>query len=58
MKRECYHNKFYGDQCQNIATWKSNGAGNFTDEWTWCDAHAPDPRFRELLEKEKGEENG
>lgn len=37
---ECYHNK-YGDasQCPRVAHWRSKGAGNFTDGWTWCDEH-------------------
>lgn len=35
----CYYNRFHGTPCGKPATWYSNVASNFTDDWTWCDEH-------------------
>ncbi|MFH1954479.1 MAG: hypothetical protein ABIL06_23040 [Pseudomonadota bacterium] len=48
---QCCANKFHPtkSRCQNLAKWKGKGTGNFTDEWKWCDEHAPDEPFREAI---------
>ena len=50
LRLECCSNKFNLDpsrpQCPRPAVWRGAGTGNFTDTWTWCDEHAPDPRWR------------
>ena len=55
---ECYYQKYSDNQqCQNPAVYKSKGAGNMTDDWTWCAKHAPPERGREPLKAdERGEE--
>ena len=44
---ECYHNKFNPSkpQCRNEAIWQGANTGNWTDLWTWCNDHAPQPKY-------------
>jgi hypothetical protein len=48
---QCYANILHPtkSRCPNLAKWKGRGAGNFTDEWKWCDEHAPNDPFREAI---------
>ena len=48
---QCFENRYHPTKprCQNSAKWKGKGAGNGTDEWQWCDEHAPDEPFREAI---------
>lgn len=47
----CFANFYHPTKtrCPNLAKWKGKGAGNHTDEWQWCDEHAPDEPFREAI---------
>ena len=48
---ECYHNKWAitAKQCPKEGVWKGAGLYSITNEWTWCQEHAPAPPFRQPL---------
>lgn len=46
---ECFSNKWHSrePQCTQPAVWKGCGTYNISDDWTWCNDHAPqDPQYR------------
>ena len=47
----CFENRYHPTKtrCPKRAKWKGKGTGNYTDEWQWCDDHAPDEPFREAI---------
>jgi hypothetical protein len=50
--RPCYHNLYHpmDAPCSNVPRWRGHGTNNVTDDWTWCDEHAPSIEWRVPLE--------
>ncbi len=48
---QCFANRYHPTKtrCPNPSKWRGKGTGNHTDEWQWCDEHAPDEPFREAI---------
>lgn len=51
LANQCFSSYFHPTlpRCLNEATWKGCATGNITDDWQWCDEHAPSSEYREPL---------